>query len=186
MKQELAAELKVVLAFVGAIWAIFLLACLVPSLNNFGLIPRTVTGLVGIPAMPYLHEDWRHIVSNTPPLLVLLMLLVGSKARSWTIVVALVLVGGGLLWLFGRPESHIGASGLIFGLIGFLIVSGILERRIVPLGVALLVGFLYGGTMLSGIVPRLGSHVSWEGHLCGVIAGGIVGFALQRQRTLTR
>jgi membrane associated rhomboid family serine protease len=70
--------------------------------------------------------------------------------------------------------THVGASGLIYGLIAFLLVSGFLERRIVPLVISIVVGFLYGGTLLAGIVPDLGSHVSWEGHLLGAVAGGLV------------
>ena len=114
------------------------------------------------------------------PLLVLLILLAGSKARSWEIVIAVIVVGGGLLWLCGRNATHIGASGLVFGLVAFLIVSGFLEGRIVPLLVALVVGFLYGGTLLSGVVPKMNSMVSWDGHLCGAIAGGLIAYVLTR------
>jgi membrane associated rhomboid family serine protease len=76
---------------------------------------------------------------------------------------------------------HIGASGLISGLAAFLILSGFLEQRIVPLLIALLVGFLYGGSLLLSVLPRFGSQVSWDGHLCGAIAGGLVAYALTRQ-----
>ena len=93
----------------------------------------------------------------------------------------MALLGGLLLWLVGRSAIHIGASGLIFGLITFLLLSGFLEKRTVPLLVSLLVGFLYGTALLWGIVPRLGSHISWDGHLCGAIAGGIVAYALTRK-----
>jgi membrane associated rhomboid family serine protease len=87
-----------------------------------------------------------------------------------------------LLWIFGRPAVHIGASGLISGLTAFLILSGFLEHRIVPLLVSLLVGFLYGGSLVLGVLPRLGSTVSWDGHLCGAIAGGIVAYLLTHTR----
>ena len=178
MKPKLAAEVQGVLAFLAAIWIAFAVASVLPSLNDYGVKPRTLSGLAGIPAMPFLHANLQHAVSNTVPLFVLLMLLAGSKARLWEIVAAIVLLGGALLWLFGRFANHIGASGLIFGLIGFLIVSGLLEKRLIPLAIGLVVGFLYGGTLLSGIVPKLGSHVSWDGHLCGAIAGGIVAYVL--------
>ena len=127
----------------------------------------------GVPLMPFLHADLKHLLSNTVPLTILLLLLAGSKANSWTIVAFIVFMSGAMLWLFGRPATHVGASGLIFGLIAFLLASGILERRIVPLVISIVVGFLYGGTLLSGIVPDLGSHISWEGHLFGAIAGGL-------------
>jgi membrane associated rhomboid family serine protease len=83
--------------------------------------------------------------------------------------------------MFGRPAVHIGASGLIYGLIAYLIVSGISERRIVPMLVAILVGFLYGGTLASGVLPTSASHISWEGHLFGVIAGGSIALWLTKE-----
>jgi membrane associated rhomboid family serine protease len=175
-------ELHGILLFVGSIWAVFLVSLAVPSLDSFGVTPRTLVGLVGVPAMPFLHANLHHILSNTVPLLVLLALLAGSKARSWEIVVAVIVLGGSLLWLFGRHATHIGASGLIFGLIAFLFVSGLLEKRIVPLLIALLVGFLYGGSLLSGIMPWAGQNISWDGHLCGAVAGVTVAYALTREQ----
>jgi membrane associated rhomboid family serine protease len=177
-------ELHGIVLFVGCVWGVFLLTLVFPSLDTFGVVPRTLVGLVGIVAAPFLHVNACHLLSNTIPLLVLLTLLAGSKARSWEIVVNVAVLGGFLLWAFGRNAMHIGASGLIFGLISFLIVSGVLERRIVPLLVTFVVGFLYGGTLLSGIVPRFGSQVSWDGHLCSVIAGGIVAYAMTREPPL--
>jgi membrane associated rhomboid family serine protease len=174
-------EFHGVLLFVGTIWAVFLVSLPFPSLDSWGVVPRTLVGLVGIPAMPFLHANLHHILSNTIPLLVLLSLLAGSKARFWEIVTEVVLLGGLLLWLCGRPATHIGASGLIFGLIAFLIVSGFLEKRIVPMVIAVVVGFLYGGSLLSGIVPWVGPNISWDGHLCGVIAGGAVAYALTKE-----
>jgi membrane associated rhomboid family serine protease len=111
--------------------------------------------------------------------------LAGSKARSWETVAWLVLLGGSLLWLFGIRGNHIGASGLVLGLATFLLFSGFLEKRLIPLLVPLAVGFLYGGTLIWGILPQLGSHVSWDGHVCGADAGGIVSYLLTRNnRTL--
>jgi membrane associated rhomboid family serine protease len=173
-------ELRGVILFIGVIWAVFLLTRVFPAIGSYGVVPRQWIGLVGIATAPFLHVDLEHLLGNTPALFVLLMLLAGSRARSYEVVVEIVLLGGGLLWVFGRAAIHVGASGLIFGLIAFLIISGLLEKRVVPLLVAVLVGFLYGGTLLWGILPRLGSHVSWDGHLCGAIAGGIVAYGLTR------
>ncbi len=184
MQHTIKDELTGVLIFVGAMWVVFLLNWVLPvDLNGYGITPRTWSGLIGIPASPFLHLNLRHIVSNTVPLLVLLILLAGSKANSWGIVIAIILVSGGLLWLVGRNATHIGASGLVFGLVAFLIVSGFLEGRIVPLLIALVVGFLYGGTLLSGVVPRMHSSMSWDGHLCGAIAGGLIAYVLTRSPT---
>jgi len=167
-------------AFVAVIWAVFFLSFVVPFdiKTLLGLTPRTLTGLAGIPASPFVHANLSHLVANTVPLFVLLILLVGSNSRPWAIVIAVILLSGTLVWLFGRNAVHVGASGLIFGLVGFLVVYGVMEKRLVPLIVSVIVGFLYGGTLLSGVMPRIGSQMSWDGHLSGAIAGGIVAYLL--------
>jgi membrane associated rhomboid family serine protease len=173
-------EIHGVILFVGAIWAVYFLSVVFPRLDDYGVIPRRLVGLVGIPAMPFLHASLKHLLANTIPLFVLLILLAGSRAASWEVVIAITVLGGVLLWVFGRPAVHIGASGLISGLTAFLILSGLLEERIIPLLIALVVGFLYGGSLILGVVPRIGSQISWDGHLCGAIAGGVVAYALTR------
>src|SRR5262245_58693668 len=108
-------EIQGVLAFVGTIWAVYFLSLILPGIDRYGVIPRHAVGLLGIPAMPFLHASLPHLVSNTVPLIVLLILLAGSRAQSWEVVAAIVLLGGGLLWAFGRssydghPAVHIGA-----------------------------------------------------------------------------
>jgi membrane associated rhomboid family serine protease len=171
-------DLGGILEFLGVIWVVFTISRFFPVVNNYGVVPRNLRGLVGIPAMPFLHKDLHHILSNTVPLFILLALLAGSRARSWEVVIEIILLGGLLLWLVGRPKIHIGASGLVFGLIAFLIVSGLLEKRLVPFLIAVLVGFFYGGSLVFGILPRLRSQTSWEGHLCSSVAGGLVAYAL--------
>jgi membrane associated rhomboid family serine protease len=182
-KHTVREELTGVLAFVGLVWLIFVIGQIPPfDLESFGVTPRTLRGLVGIPAAPFLHENLAHLVSNTAPLTVLLLLLAGSKAQTWTVVAYIVLLSGALLWLFGRPATHIGASSLIYGLIAYLLVSGIREARFIPLIIAIVVGFLYGGTLAAGVLPRWGSHVSWEGHLFGAIAGAAIAWLLTNDR----
>ncbi len=171
-------ELYGIVAFIGVMWGVFVLSCFLPRLDHFGVVPRTLVGLTGIPAMPFLHANLHHILGNTFPLFILLVLLAGSRARSWEIVVDIVLLGGFLLWLFGRPAIHIGASGLIFGLITFLILSGLLEKRLVPLVITVVVGFIYGGTLISGVLPQSDALISWDGHLCCAVAGCVVACAL--------
>jgi membrane associated rhomboid family serine protease len=182
-KHTIRQELFGVLMFVGLIWIVFAVGQILPlRLETYGITPRTLVGLAGIPAAPFLHASLSHIVANTIPLTILLLLLAGSKANSWKIVVYIVLLGGLLLWIFGRPATHIGASGLIYGLIAFLLLSGIWERRIIPMLVSVAVGLLYGGALLSGVLPRWASNVSWEGHLLGAIAGALVAYLLTRNR----
>ncbi len=182
VKHKVREELTGVLIFVAVIWCIFLIGLLLPfSLSALGVTPRSLSGLVGIPLMPFLHADFGHLLSNTVPLTILLLLLAGSRANSWAIIVLIVLIGGAMLWLFGRSATHVGASGLVFGLIVFLIASGLLEGRPIPLFISILVGFLYGGTLFAGVLPDFGSRVSWEGHLFGAIAGGLAAVMITRQ-----
>lgn len=127
-------ELKGIAIFVGVVWGVFILNRIVYPIdfNSYGLVPRTLSGAVGVVSMPFLHAGLRHLLGNTVPLFVLLALLAGSKARSWEIVGEIILVGGVLLWVFGRHVPHVGASGLVFGLVAFLIVSGLLRRESSP------------------------------------------------------
>lgn len=171
-------KVRLILVFIGVIWLVFLMDMVLPvNLLVFGVVPRTATGLFGVVTMPFLHDGWGHILGNTVPLCVLLFLLAGSRVSSVEVVISLILLGGVLLWLTGRGgRVHVGASGLIYGLIAFLIVVGFREQRLVSLAVAVLTGFLYGGTLFSGVLPGLGPAVSWDGHLAGAVAGTIVAF----------
>lgn len=175
-------ELRNILIFLGVIWAVFLLSYLLP-LENYGLRPRSAIGLLGIVTMPFLHADIGHIVGNTIPLVVLLFLLAGSRAKSWQIVAEIVVLGGVILWVCGRSANganHIGASGLVSGLITFLILGGAFERRFVPVIVAAVTFVLYGGSLFWGLIPR-DPKVSWDGHLYGAVAGGLLAFQLARR-----
>jgi len=165
---------------VAVMWIVFIVDQFAP-LEAFGLIPRTFKGLVGILAMPVLHANLNHIISNTVPLIVLGVLLVGASARSAAVIASVWLIAGAALWIGGRHASHIGASGVVFGLVSYLIVSGILERRFVPLMIAVLVGFLYGGMLFPGVLP-FQAGVSWDGHLFGAIAGVITAFLMRTKR----
>ncbi len=176
-------ELYFVGLFILAIWLIWLVDFVIPAeLNGWGVHPRSLTGLVGIPLMPFLHEGFFHIFGNTISLGILMFLLVGLQRQHWAIMAAIVLLDGAMVWLIGGSgTNHVGASGLVFGLIGFLILNGFLEKRVVSIGVALLVGFLFGGTLVSGIIPKIGGQISWEAHLFGVVAGAGVAYFLSEK-----
>ena len=162
--------------FIVIIWLVFLLDQFLP-LENLGLRPRNTFGLIGVAAMTFLHGSWGHIIGNTFPLITLLFLLVSSRANSVVIVFFITILGGLLLWLFGGSGSiHIGASLLVFGLIGFLLTTGLFfERQFLSLLISLFVLFSYGGSLIIGVLPvQIG--VSWEGHLYGFIAGVVVAY----------
>ena len=165
-------ELQGIVWLVAALWMVRLADAALPmDFNLFGLVPRTVWGLVGIPLMPFLHGNWTHLLGNTIPLCILLFILLSSRRDYLQVILGIVFFGGLLLWCFGRPRIHVGASGLVYGLVAFLIASGLMERKPVAIFVAMLVGFLYGATLLFGVLPLGGENVSWEGHLFGAIAG---------------
>lgn len=179
--QTVVNRLKPIAIFLGVIWLVSMLNWLLPT---WGLVPRTLWGLLGIPAMPFLHDGWGHLLNNTLTLAVLLPLLVGFRKNAWTIVAEIILAGGMLLWLFGRSSTHLGASGLAFGLIAFLILSGFLEKRTLPLLVSFAVGFWYGGALFWGILPGADAGVSWDGHLTGAVAGGAAAWFAARNARL--
>lgn len=179
-------------AFIALLWAIQVVNWITGyGLNRaFGLIPRYLGGLDGVIAMPLLHGSFGHLMANTPPLLVMGGLLVATTKRALLQVNAVVIgLGGGLVWLFGTSAIHIGASGLVFGWFGFLVVRGLVDRSLITLGAALVVGVLYG-SILWGVLPGQ-PGVSWEAHLFGAIgsvhgrgglshrAGGVTGVAIE-------
>lgn len=175
-QHQIGEEIKGVLMFVGVIWAIHFLDIFLPLGEYLALVPRYLSGIPGIGAMTFLHIDYGHLMANTFPLIVLLTLLAGSRANSWQTVASIAVLGGLLLWLFGRNGtdtqivSHVGASLLVFGLVTFFLAAAWFEKRLVPMLIAAVVGFMYGWSTLTGILPT--THgVSWDGHLCGAIAG---------------
>ncbi len=163
---------------IALVWVVFALDSFLP-LETFGLVPRTLHGLTGIIAMPFLHADFKHLLGNTAPLAVTLLLLAGSRANSLGIVAIITVLSGVGLWLFGRTALHIGASGVVFGLIAFHICAGLFEKRVQSVILSVIVGVLYASTILQGIVP-FQRGVSWEGHLIGALAGGFVALLVSR------
>ena len=140
------------------------------QLCRFGILPRSLDGLVGIPLSPLLHASPGHLLLNTGPLVILGgLVLISDGGRFLKTTLFIILVGGAGIWLVGRPSYHVGASALIFGYLGFLLARGLLDRRVKSLFIALLTAVAYGG-MLWGLLPSR-DYVSWEGHVCGFAAG---------------
>ncbi|WP_423806105.1 rhomboid family intramembrane serine protease [Phaeobacter italicus] len=167
-------------AFVALLWAVQVVNWITGyGLNPaFGLIPRHGSGLDGVIAMPLLHGSFSHLMANTLPLLVMGGLLVATTTRGLLSVNAVVIgLGGALVWLFGSSAIHIGASGLVFGWFGFLVVRGLVDRSLITLSAALVVGALYG-SILWGVFPGQ-PGVSWEAHLFGAIADAGAAFLIR-------
>ena len=165
------AGLKSVCILVALMWLVELVNTLVGHrLNDFGIYPRSSQGLIGVLLWPFLHGGLGHLIMNTTPLLFMgfFVSLRGPFVLFLTSLIVVV-VGGLLVWVFGRSAIHIGASGLVFGYFGFLVAVGLYERSISALVIASGTLFYYGG-MIVGVVPT-DSFVSWEGHLFGLLAG---------------
>ena len=166
---------KFPVALVALMWAIYLVDIVLPvSLNSWGILPRTTTGLIGIPLAPLLHGGFWHLVGNSIPFLILsTILMLDGKKNYINLSVFIMLVGGVMVWLMGRSANHIGSSILIFGFWGYLVSRGLFDRSVKSLALSTLVVILYGG-MIFGFMPKNG--VSFEGHLFGALAGALFAY----------
>jgi len=140
-------------------------------LNHYGIVPRTQMGLTGILFSPLLHANLNHLLANAIPLFVLLFILLSDRQYHPFRTLALIWMASGFgTWLIGRGHAvHIGASSIIFGLAAFLIVAGFLIKSWRSAALAIIVFVCYGG-IFYGVLPQAGP-ISWEGHLCGAVAG---------------
>lgn len=167
-------RIKPVFFFLALLWIVFLLEqALHLSFVKLGVYPRTMEGLLGVFTSPFIHGDLEHIFANSVSLFTLMSLLfyayrkVAKEVFSW-----IYFLSGIYVWIFARPSYHIGASGIVYGLIGFLILSGILSKNVRLMALSLLVivgnaGFFWG------IFPLI-DGVSWESHMSGLVIGLIL------------
>ena len=159
-------------ASVASLWAVFAAdTVLGGALEQYGVVPRTVDGLRGIVLAPFLHGSLSHLTANTASLLILGWLVMLRDARHFWIVSLLSMIGGGLVaWLFGAGNSvHIGASGVIFGFLGFLIFAGWYARSFGSILLSVVVTVLWGG-LVFGVLPGE-AGISWQEHLGGFVGG---------------
>jgi len=175
-RRRLARALRLSLFFVLGLWAIWTIEQILGlNLAVFGILPRSLSGLIGIPLAPFIHDSLRHIVSNTAPAFVLGTALLYAYPRASRLALPIIYVGSGLaVWLFARGNVHIGASGVVHGMMFFLFIIGILRRDRLSIAVAMMVLFLYG-SMIWGIVPGA-PDISWESHLAGAVLGAVTAY----------
>ena len=167
----IAEKLQPVITLIGVIWVVeFVSLFSGHQLVSLGIQPRSLSGLIGIPLAPLIHGGLWHAVSNTVPLAILGSLtLAGGRKRFWETTLGIALISGVLVWLFARDALHVGASGLVFGYFGAILARAFIERSPIAIVIAFVTVVFYGG-MLWGVLP-LRSHVSFESHLFGMIAG---------------
>ena len=141
------------------------------ALLSFGVVPRTVLGLRGIFFAPFLHGSFNHLLANSIPFVLLGWLVMLRDSRHLVPVTLYAMFGSGLMaWMFGASGSvHVGASGLIFGYLGFLMLAGWFARSVSSIALSIIVTVLWGGIVL-GVMPGQ-TGISWQAHLGGFIGG---------------
>ena len=182
--RELANSLKAhavtLFGMLAAMWVIELIDFLLPfwHLDHYGIRPRQASGLLGIPLAPFLHGDFGHLAANSIPFLVLGgIVMLGERGVFWAVTVFVTVVGGFCVWLLAPAHTvHLGASGLIFGYLGFLLSRGIFERSFLWIAIALALLIAYG-SMIFGVFPGT-PGISWQGHLFGFGAGILAAWAM--------
>ena len=148
--------------------------------TQFGTYPRRAGGLPGVFFSPFIHGSFTHLFANTTPIIVIGTMLLYGYPRAAKVLLPIVYLGSGIaVWLFAREAYHIGASGLVFGMLFFVLTVGILrgDRRAIAL--SLVVFFLYGG-MIWGVLP-VAREVSFESHLSGALIGIVLAFLLRHR-----
>jgi membrane associated rhomboid family serine protease len=171
---------RLALGFVALLWLIHLMnwaADVDPA--PFGILPRQLVGALGILSAPLVHADFVHLIANTAPLAVVgtAMLFLYPNA-SLKVLPAIYLGPGVAVWLFGRDSSHLGASGLVYGLVAYVFVAGLLRRDRRAIAASLVVAFMYG-SLAWGVLPTR-EPVSWETHLAAGLIGVAAAFVFRR------
>jgi len=173
-KKKIISTLFIPLLFLLSMWLVKIIEVNFQiNFVRYGVFPKTIGGLKGIFFSPFIHKDFTHLINNSFPILVLGgMLFATYRKIAVQIFIWLYFIAGFWLWIIGRPSFHIGASGLIYALASFLLVSGLIRKNPRLAATSMLVIFLYG-SMIWGLLPTK-EPISWEGHLAGFIAGIIV------------
>jgi membrane associated rhomboid family serine protease len=173
LSQSIKAQVQILGTLVAVFWILEILDTFVfnHQLDQYGIVPHSFMGLRGILFAPFLHGGFGHLIANTVPFIILGWLVMLQEISDFWIVTFVTMIVGGLgVWIFAPSNTvHIGASSLIFGYLGFLLLRGYFQRNLASIFLSLLVGFLYGG-LIWGVFPHQ-PGVSWQGHLFGFVGG---------------
>ncbi len=172
------------LLFVFSLWLVFWAELRFGwNFTRYGIFPQKVEGLRGVLFGPFIHGSLKHLFNNSIPMLVLSMaLFYFYRGIRWKVMWIGLLLTGVLTWILGRPAFHIGASGIVYMLAGFLFFKGIFSRRLQLTAMSFVVVFLYGG-LLWYVLP-IKDGISWEGHLSGAVAGLVLALVFRKNYTV--
>ncbi|MCP4419436.1 MAG: rhomboid family intramembrane serine protease [Chloroflexi bacterium] len=184
--QQLKTPFSLIAGFILLLWFLEIVDQLLfdGALDGFGIQPRVSAGLWGILWAPFLHGGFNHLIANTVPILILgsIVMLSRPLRHFFSITFVIMLVGGIGTWLIGpRLSVHLGASGLVFGYFGFLLLSAYFERSCRSIAIAAVVLLLYSG-IIWGILPQ-GNGISWQMHLFGFVGGGVAAYSIATERS---
>jgi membrane associated rhomboid family serine protease len=154
-----------------SMWLVWAADLVWPGDLGHGIVPRTSYGLSGIVMAPLIHANLQHLLANTIPFVVLGAIIVMRGVRAFvTVLIVSALVAGAGTWLFGASNTmHIGASGIVFGFFGYLLLRAVYDQRVSSLLIAIVLAVLYGASFLTSLMPAQG--VSWSGHVFGFLGG---------------
>lgn len=171
-------NLPLVLILIGSLWVVqFINAATGYYFNRFGILPRSVRGIVGIVLCPFLHASFEHLFLNSLFLFALINMVLPYGLTVFVEVTLIIVFGGGVLvWLFGRRAIHIGASGLAMGYWGFLLLAAYVKGSFIAILLGVMCLYFLAGLFFN-LFPR-DRRSSWEGHLAGFIAGLVAAFLL--------
>lgn len=172
-------SLKYSFIFVVIFWIIQVIQYLGLNFASFGILPRTINGLLGIITAPFIHGDFEHLIANTLPFFILSFLLfLFYKKRASSFLLLIWITSGILIWIIGRSSWHIGASSVIYGLAAFLVFGGIMSRNWKLILLSIVIAVAYSG-LVWGIFPQ-DPRISWEGHLSGALSGIFWAYAYRK------
>jgi membrane associated rhomboid family serine protease len=174
----LVSNLPLLLSLIAGLWLIHGVNYLLKyRLNYLGILPRHPLGVIGIVFSPFLHGNLSHLVMNSIMLFVLsAMILVAGHELYFSVSASIILISGLLIWLFARPGLHIGASGLVMGYFGYILINSISHPSVMTIAIAVICIYYFSG-MFANLFPQ-DKKVSWEGHVFGFIAGIVTSYLL--------
>jgi membrane associated rhomboid family serine protease len=175
--------IQLLLLIVAVMWVVEVINSLDnQQLDRDGIVARSVSHLWGILTSPFLHASFTHLLDNTIPFVFMGLIIALRGAVRLALVTGIVIVIGGLgTWLIAPAHSvTVGASGLVFGYATYLLVRGLFDRSALELVTGVIVGAVWGGALLSSLVPHNG--VSWQAHASGAVAGVVAAWLLARRR----